>query len=321
MTEKVLPPRPSFAELPLDKSGPRGNIWGLFGSSDELGLLNYVTPEVTREAVSEIVHGIRICTDLPLDFFSHPTFGRIGLRHEIKQLNDWAVNDDTITFNPQSTTQWDGFRHFGYQDRKRYYNGCVQADIHNTRKLGVDAWHKSGGIATRGVLLDYGRWAQERNLQPPCLETNIIAVSDLKEIASSQNVTFRPGDILFIRSGFIAAYKDLNDEGKAERAKMLHAPAIGLEQSRETLEFLWESGLVAVAGDMPTLEAWPWANEEYWLHEWLLAGWGCPIGEYFDLEKLGSECKRLGKWTFFFTSTPLHVPGGVATPANGMAIL
>lgn len=39
----------------------------------------------------------------------------------------------------------------------------------------------------------------------------------------------------------------------------------------------------------------------------LLAGWGCPIGELFDLEKLGEECKRLGRWSFFVTSEVCNV--------------
>jgi hypothetical protein len=111
--DNPLPRKPDFERLPLKKAGPRGNAWGLFGDQDELGMLNYITPEITRHAKEEIVYGIRVSTDLPLDFFSTPTFGRIPLKHEIKQVNDWTVNDDTITFNPQSSSQWDGFRHFG----------------------------------------------------------------------------------------------------------------------------------------------------------------------------------------------------------------
>jgi hypothetical protein len=51
----------------------------------------------------------------------------------------------------------------------------------------------------------------------------------------------------------------------------------------------------------------PWA-----LHEVLLAGWGCPIGELFDLEKLAEHCKQIDRWSFFVTSEVCNVPGGVA---------
>lgn len=45
-----------------------------------------------------------------------------------------------------------------------------------------------------------------------------------------------------------------------------------------------------------------------------------PIGECFDLEALAAKCEELQRWTFMFTSQPLHIPSGVASPANAMAI-
>lgn len=48
-------------------------------------------------------------------------------------------------------------------------------------------------------------------------------------------------------------------------------------------------------------------NEKYVLHEWLLAGWGMPIGEMFDLERLAETCHRLSRWEFFLVSVPLKV--------------
>lgn len=45
-----------------------------------------------------------------------------------------------------------------------------------------------------------------------------------------------------------------------------------------------------------------------------------PIGECWDLEELSRTCQALGRWTFMLTSQPLYVPGGVASPANAMAI-
>ena len=45
-----------------------------------------------------------------------------------------------------------------------------------------------------------------------------------------------------------------------------------------------------------------------------------PIGELFDLETLGAHCKKAGKYSFFFVSEPVNVPGGVASPPNALAI-
>lgn len=43
------------------------------------------------------------------------------------------------------------------------------------------------------------------------------------------------------------------------------------------------------------------------MHQWCLAGWGMPIGEMFNLERLAKYCQEKGRWTFFFSSVPLHV--------------
>jgi hypothetical protein len=83
--------------------------------------------------------------------------------------------------------------------------------------------------------------------------------------------------------------------------------AIGVEAGEEMLRLIWESEFSAVAGDMPAFEALPFQSTTHWMHEWLLAGWGLPIGELFDLEKLAVECKPHNKWSFFFSSVPLKV--------------
>lgn len=80
--------------------------------------------------------------------------------------------------------------------------------------------------------------------------------------------------------------------------------------SREPAMKTWlhDCYFAGVMGDSPTFEAWPVPEQEY-LHESLLALWGCPLGEMWDLEKLAVRCRDMGKWTFFMTSAPANVPG------------
>ncbi|KAL1631208.1 hypothetical protein SLS56_004455 [Neofusicoccum ribis] len=79
----------------------------------------------------------------------------------------------------------------------------------------------------------------------------------------------------------------------------------GVEQSEGMLQWIWEN-FSAVAGDQPSFECWP-SQKEYLLHEVLLAGWGCPIGELFDLEVLAEHCAKEKRWSFFLTSKDLDV--------------
>ena len=123
------------------------------------------------------------------------------------------------------------------------------------------------------------------------------------------------GDILFIRSGFTAAYNSKSSEERKKAAERPHQLGPddeqrwgGVEQSDEMIDWLHDCYFAAVAGDAPSFEAWP-SNKEYYLHEYLLAMWGCPIGELLDLDRLAEICREQGRWTFFVASSPANVPG------------
>ena len=168
-------------------------------------------------------------------------------------------------------------------------------------------WVENGGIVGRGVLLDYAGWAAANGKEMNCFETQSIPVSVLQEVAVSQNTTFRPGDILFIRTGWTRAYEQLSQAQCQQLADYAAPPVIGVESSEAMLRWIWDLKLAAVVGDMPSFEAYPCQNQLFFLHEWLLAGWGVPIGELFDLEQLSQECRKRDRWTFFFSSVPLKV--------------
>ncbi|EFY91156.1 hypothetical protein MAC_02827 [Metarhizium acridum CQMa 102] len=320
-----MPSRPSFNDLPLRKDGPPGNAWGLFGPDDQVGMLNLLTPETTANAAREIVDGVRVSTDWYLDSMSPPCFGRRPLEHTLKQMASMTVTDDELVLNTQASSQWDGLRHYGYQKEKVYFNGKTQQDISSTNVNGIHGmtWVSLTYItvACRGVLLDYAAWADANGVQVEPFETVSVPVSTLAKVAAAQGTSFQQGDILLIRTGWTRGYQKLSAGEKAAVAATHHPPSIGIESSEETLRWLWDNGFVAVAGDHPAMEAWPCQNLDFQLHQWLLAGWGMPIGELFDLERLSEECAKRNRWTFFFSSMPLKVPGGVASPPNGVAIL
>lgn len=201
------------------------------------------------------------------------------------------------------------------------------------------AWVEKGGIVGRGVLLDYPAFCDRRGITIDALSSSAIPLEHLKRMAHEAGVTFQSGDILFLRAGFAVAYNALDDERQRELAQRASPDFIGVESTAAVLRWLWESRFAAVASDAPSFEQAPiagshtavggvWAGEPWeeemqtggLLHQWLLAGWGVPIGEMFDLEALAAKCTELGRWTLFISSVPLKVPGGVASPPNAVAI-
>lgn len=128
----------------------------------------------------------------------------------------------------------------------------------------------------------------------------------------------RFGDILFVRTGWHAQLAALPADRLAACQAVLPHHFGGVEQSDEVIRWVWEN-FAAVAGDQPSFEAWP-SQKDWSLHEVLLAGYGCPIGELFWLEKLAETCRKENRWSFFVSSEPCNVPGGVASPPNILAI-
>jgi hypothetical protein len=329
------PPVP-FSQLPLDKSDPtlRLNAWGAYGPDDQLGFLNRQTPATVAAATSEIKTGIRIPLDAALDFQAHkPLFSRQAFSKDVYQKKPRIVHDDTWSFNTQSSSQWDGLRHFGYQKAGLFYNGTTLEDIAGTSPksnktsdiLGIQNPVAQGGITGRAILIDFARWLTTSAGQEATRETKFssfastpIKLSWLKSCLEHQKTVPKFGDILLIRTGFFPAFHALSASDLSTLQAQSPPSLGGVEQSDEMLEWIWNN-FSAVGADHPSFERWP-TPFEWSLHEVLLAGWGCHIGELMDLEALAEECERQGRWSFFLCSVPCHVPGGVASPPNAVAI-
>lgn len=126
-----------------------------------------------------------------------------------------------------------------------------------------------------------------------------------------QNIETRPGDILFIRVGFTKAYDALTPEEQKSFPDRQPPGLLGLEATRDSLRWLWNSRFAAVASDSPSFERGPthrpYNDPDVTIHQWALAGWGLPLGEMFDLEELARTARQLNRYSFFLTSVPLKV--------------
>ncbi|KAJ9632303.1 hypothetical protein H2203_000707 [Taxawa tesnikishii (nom. ined.)] len=310
------PSIPKFSDLPIDKDGPMLNAWGLYGKDDELGFLNRLTDDVVKEAAAEIKTGTRISLNWPLDAQNDiPFFGRQVFHKHVYQKAPRIVHDDTWSFNTQSSSQWDGLRHFAYQKAQRFYNNVTVEQISGpnaTNVNGIGAWTEQG-IVGRGVLLDWYAWMQEQGKPAHnAFEAGDIPLSDLKKVAEWEGVEFKFGDILIIRSGYMAQYAEKSRDELSALSKAMPPSFFGVEQSEEVLQWIWEN-FSAVAGDQPSFERWP-SKQDYMMHEVLLAGWGCTIGELFDLEKLSQQCKKNA------LPRPPHPSRGTSAPASSAAV-
>ncbi|KAL2108908.1 hypothetical protein VUR80DRAFT_3196 [Thermomyces stellatus] len=278
---------------------------------------------VVKRATAEVVMGETISLSMPLDAFVQPMNPvRRPCFHQI--IPKGHANDDELHINTQGSSHWDGLRHYPYQESLQYYNGVTQNEISGTKptaKLGVQGLALKT-ITGRGVLLDWATWARDHGISIDPFSRHAIPLSQLKAVANAQNVEFRPGDILFVRTGWLKAYRALSLEEQAALPYREVRSSCGVEASEESIRWHWDNAFAAVASDTVAYEAWP--SPKPWgvsMHEVFLSGWGMPIGESFDLENLSKRCREEGRWSFLLVSVPLNLSGGVASPPGAVAIL
>src|SRR6478752_6673807 len=160
--------------------------WGRWGDDDELGTLNFITPDKVAEAAALVRHGkvfplgvdfgsggpqgafqyrhnpIHVMTVDGGDANTLVQYGPDWLRNSVAQQlsgsfagenNPFRFNDDMIIMTLQAATQWDAISHVYYDDQ--LYNGFPASSVTSlgAYHCGIDKVDGKG-ITSRGVLLD-----------------------------------------------------------------------------------------------------------------------------------------------------------------------
>jgi kynurenine formamidase len=306
---------PCYDDLPeLGQSGVR-HAWQVWGPGDRLGTMNRVTGHTVLAALSVPRQGRRISLCLPLDFLRPPLYGRKEFGHRVFDRNRNMVEDEITGLDPQASSQWDSLRHIRAGSFGHY--GGLAADDPAVPELGIDGLSRFG-LVFRAVLLDLPAfWAARGQIVDPLSEYPVTA-DDLQACARHQRTVVRAGDLLLVRTGWLAAYRSA---GGVPAESLDMPPSAGLEGSAATARLLWDLGVSAVAADNPAVEALPGDPAIGSLHRRLIAALGMPLGELWDLDELAEACDRQGSYEACVMAAPLRVPGGVASPANALAIV
>lgn len=196
---------------------------------------------------------------------------KLNTKRTVESLTDY----EKLDFNTQSSSHWDGLRHYPYSDTKQFYNGVTQEDIsgiNRSDKIGIQSMLINQSdvklslttldiaqhpIVTRGVLLDWYAYAIKHNIPHTPFTNQHIPLAQLLEVAREQGTTFRKGDVLLTRTGWTDAYYKLSEEEKDKLGGRDERASIGIEATEESIRWHWEQEFAAVASDTVAYEAWP----------------------------------------------------------------
>jgi hypothetical protein len=301
---------PRYADLPVRDDAPPGSSWGLWGDHDVLGTLNLQTPQRVLRARRSVRRGRWFALNLDLGLPDPPMFGRAALVHEVTGETGGTHDDVVREWNTQSSAQWDGFRHFPH--RVHGYYGGVRDEEH-----GIHHWAQRG-MAGRAVVVDIDRWRTGIGRPLRHGEPEPIPSADLIACIADQGTPVEVGDVLLLRSGWLTYYRSLDPEQRASYTEH-RAPHPGIA-GRDLPEVLWDLHISAIAADSPVLEVNPAQPGWGFLHAAALPLLGLPLGEMWDLDDLAADCAADGTYDALFTSAPINLAHGVASPPNAIAI-
>jgi kynurenine formamidase len=183
----MMPKRARISITEFDQLFESLKNWGRWGSSDEKGTLNYLTPEKVRAAASLVKTGRSVSMAIPINTVAGPDNPNPAI-HYMNTTHD-------IQFHGDCHTHIDALCHIAY--RGKLYNDRPASLVTARGARGLDITTYAPGIVGRGVLIDAARHRDVRWLEP----SEAVTAEEIEAIEKAEGVRLEEGDIMVFRTG------------------------------------------------------------------------------------------------------------------------
>lgn len=297
-----------------------------YGSDDEIGALNLLTPQHILNAIQLVRRGHVYDLDpgrfmgMPL-WPGHPALTILGYRSP----SGLAVMDDMAKYHPSSRNT----EHMGFNTELvmgTMHTGChIDALSHIT--VGEDP-HWYNGFRAAEYLSDHGPLRADIAAMPPIFARGVLADvasyhgmdrlpagygikrDELQAVLKSQGTTLNEGDVLLLRTGMMRDWPN--------GAKMHEVEGAGLhiDGARWLAE---EVRVAAVGADNTGVEMTPGGDDHVSLpvHVYMLVEHGVPLIEFVQLEELARD----QIYEFLFVALPLKIKGATGSMLRPVAVV
>jgi kynurenine formamidase len=294
--------------------------WGRWGDDDELGTLNYVTPEKVRQAAALVKSGRRVSMAIPINKVAGPDNPMQALLLVV-QGHDVPVDSSKVRFgmdwlgmaaHGDCHTHVDALCHISY-DGKTYNGKAANEVLRSNGATSQDLAVYHEGVVGRGVLLDIPKLRGVKWLEPG----EAVRRSELDACLEAQGVDIGEGDIMVFRTGHHARRLELGawdnnappvGEGKAG----LHVDTIPWMHERRIAAFLPDGDGEALPSVVDGIS--------YPIHPLQVVAMGMLVSDSLQFEDLAQACEREGRYEFMVVGLPLRLPGATGSPWNPIAI-
>ncbi len=300
--------------MALAESTDVGN-WGRWGTDDQRGALNLLTPETVLAALRAPTRGKVYALGIPIGRHLTPDLG--GIRPYPERLTMSApadaqnyeqygaapgvgANEDLVFVPSHAGTHMDALCHvFADGVIWNRYPATSFGAMAGATKCGIE---HTAVFAGRFVLLDVAGNAGVDLLEPG----QVITSADLEAARAAQGTEVRPGDILLFRTG------NVEQRLAGNRYSGMEA-GLGFD----AVEFVRDHDVAVVGADNCAVESIPFDNNVFLgVHIELLVKLGVTLVEHLNLGELARDRCYEG----FYAQGGLPVAGATGSPVNPIAI-
>ena len=302
--------KPQMTQADVERLVKELSNWGRWGTDDQRGALNLITPEKRAAAAKLVKRGLSV--SLARDVEKKPAVdNKYPFNHTMLLLGKNAVGQFSsdrfsVAYHGVTHTHMDSLCHLFH--RGRMYNGFSRDEVgaDGAAKLGIQ--NVKTGIFTRGILIDIPRLRGVPYLEPG----SAIYPEELDAWEKHAKLRVKSGDVVFIRTGRWARRDergawDTNKEGMAG----LHASCAVWLKQRDVAMLGSDAASDVIPSGIPGIS--------HPVHLLTLHAMGVHIFDNCDLEELGRVADKLKTWEFLITASPLAVPRGTGSPLNPIA--
>jgi kynurenine formamidase len=283
-----------------------------FGSEDEVGNLNHVTPARTLAAAKLVTTGktYRLGIETNKDTPAYPPRRFAITILQPGQAGGATLGPTKTTYNDDIVSGWngigsqiDGLGHVGIDSL--YFNCNKAADFamaDGLTKLGIE---NVPAVATRGVVLDMAGYFMTDIVK----EGTPYNRAEIEGAMKRQGITsIEKGDVVLFHTGWLKLLG--KDNGRFGSV----GPGLGIEGAK----YLASLEVAMIGADNPSVEVIPFENGSgaFEVHQILLALNGIHILENMNTEELVKD----QAWEFLFTLGPARITGAVQVIVNPIAV-
>jgi kynurenine formamidase len=295
--------------------------WGRWGVEDQLGTLNFLTPEKTRRAVGLVREGVTISCARTILYDAGPDAPAPPIHYMVESGEGWASGEKVsnrrnqvsvdffgMIFHGHTITHLDSLAHFFWEGKM--YNGRPAHLVSTSLGATVESVEVAkDGIITRGVLVDVPmirgtNWVERGEGVMP---------QDIEEAERRCGFRIEEGDILMVRTGQLHRR---NQEGPVDPAT-----AGSTACQAACLPLFHQRGIAMICSDtgndvMPS----QYNRLSNPIHQVGIVAMGLWILDNANLEDLAQACRQRNRWEFMMCVGPLRLFNGTGSPLNPIAV-